>query len=202
MLSSFFAQPTWPVASATLVASIVTLTLQAILTRRARQVDEQLRIRTTLQGERNAETASSLNALKERELKNAATARWAEVIERRTDRLQENLAELLGLVVLLEQEPSEVGQETRARLLRLCSSISLSISPRGAFAEALNIQLGHLREVAILGPSYLKERPGLISSFQTNAWKIIDADRDRVTEALVEGQTIERRQLEPDRWRP
>lgn len=203
MLSEFLSQPTWPVAVAALITAFGTLILQWGLNRRTRRLDEELGVHAARLGERNTETASALADLKQVEVTNAAASKWIDIVERRTDSLQADFAELLGLLgVYAHDDRDGIGGKGRERMAQLGRSISLAIPPRGAFAEELNVQLGHIREAVQNGPEYLTERPGLLWALQTNAWKIVDAERSRVLEAISAGKPIERPELKPECWRP
>lgn len=201
MLAKLLSQPTWPAAAATFLAAFGTLILQWSLNRRTRRLDESLRLHSAELGERNTETAAALADLKQVELTNARTSKWVDIVERRADRLQADFSELLGLLeVFVDREDVEDRKDLQ-KLAQLGRSISLTIPPRGKFAEELNIQLGHIREALAKGPGYLTERPGLLWALQTNAWKIVDAERSRALGAISAGALIERHDLEPEHWR-
>jgi hypothetical protein len=201
MLAKLLSQPTWPVAAATLLAAFGTLILQWGLNRRTRRLDETLRIHSAKLGERNSETAAALADLKQVELTNAATSKWVDIIERRADRLQADLAELLGLLEVFTDRKDDGDRKDLQRMAQLGRAISLTVPPIGKFPEELNIQLGHIREAVAKGPGYFTERPGLLWALQTNAWKIVDAERSRALEAISAGKPIERHDLEPEHWR-
>jgi len=46
------------------------------------------------------------------------------------------------------------------------------MSPRGAFAEEFNIQLGHVRGSAEKAPPILA-RPEVLTCLQLNAWRLV-----------------------------
>lgn len=200
MIERFFQQPTWPVAIATLAAVIVTAVLQFLLYRRSRLFAEEMQARANAIAQRNAETAASLAELKRIELGGITTAKLTDHAERRAARLHDEFAELLALLDAGTVTTSTLPSEKADRILSLCRSISLSLSPRGDFAETLNEQLGHVRQAVSKGLQSVTDWPGLIEALRYNAWKIVDAERDRIPESLLAGTMIERRELEPVRW--
>lgn len=197
MFENFFAQPTWPAAVATLGAAILTVMLTAVVNARNIHFTQTFQRHGAAMAEQAAATASTLADLKKIELENAAATRYAEMIERRAARLHEDLAGLLSIVDLMMQAPPIDTAEDRRQLVRLTNAISLAISPRGPFAEELNIQLGHVREAAAQGAPYLAARPGVLTSLQFNAWRIVDAEYDRAAESISSGKTVPRSQLAP-----
>lgn len=202
-IDSFFAQPTWPVAVATLIAACLTVILQFFLNKRSRQFAEALQQHAAATAERNAETAAALAELKKIELAGNTVAKLTDHLVVHVERLHGEFAELLALLDVHRLAPSpEDSPESAARMLTLCRSISLAISPRGNFAEHLNDQLGHVRQALQTGQLLDDDWAGLIEALRYNAWKIIDAERDRIPESLIDGKMIERRELEPNRWVP
>ncbi|MNR18384.1 hypothetical protein D3C85_1351100 [compost metagenome] len=143
------------------------------------------------------ETASALADLKKIELSNATAVKYADIVEQRAVRLHADLAELLAIVELIAAEPPLDTQEDRRHCLRLITSISLALSPRGGFAEEFNLELGHLREAAINGSAYLKKRQDMLTSFRRKAWMIIDAEYDRALASISTGSAMPRPALSP-----
>ncbi|RIV80483.1 hypothetical protein D2V17_19420 [Aurantiacibacter xanthus] len=199
MFENFFAQPTWPAAVTTLAAAILTVMLTAVVNARNIRFTQAFQRHGAAMAEQAAATASTLADLKTIELENAAATKYADIVERRAARLHEDFADLLSIVEWMLQTPPIDTDEDRRQLVRLSNAISLAISPRGAFAEELNIQLGHLREAAAQGASYLVARPDFLTSFQFNAWRIVDAEYDRAAESVSSGRTVPRSRLKPFR---
>lgn len=199
MLQNFMAQPTWPAALATVVAALLTVALGFLLNMRSVRFGRDFQRHSALMAEENAKTAAALADLKKLELGQAAASKYADIIERRASRLHDDLAELLGIVDLMTQTPPADTPEDRRRLPQLMRSISLSISPRSAFAEQFADQLGHVREAAKQGASYLAGREAMLNSLRLNAWKIVDAEYDRALESVSSGAAVERPQLEAAR---
>lgn len=198
-MQSLMAQPTWPVALATVIAALITVVLGFILNLRSVRFGREFQRHGARMAEENARTAAALADLKKLELSNSAAAKYADIVERRASRLHDDLAELLGIVDLMTQTPPADTEDDRRRITRLMRSISLSISPRSGFAEQLTDQLGHVREAARQGPSYLAGREDMLTALRFNAWKIVDAEYDRALASVSTGTSVERPQLEPSR---
>ena len=198
-MASLLAQPTSPVALGTVIAALVTVGLSFLLNLRSVRFGREFQRHGAQMAEANAKTAAALADLKKTELGHAAAARYADMIERRANRLHDDFAELLGIVDLMTQMPPADTDADRRRATRLMRSLSLSVSPRSPFAEQLVSQLGHVREAATQGASYLTGREDMLTALRFNAWKIVDAEYDRALACVSTGTLVERPELEPSR---
>lgn len=198
-MQSLLSQPTSPAAIGTVVAALITVALTFLLNLRSVRFGREFQRHAALMAEENAKTAAALADLKKAELEHARAAKFAEIVESRAVRLHDDLAEFLGIVDLMTQDPPAASDEDRRRVTRLMRAISLAISPRGDFAEEFNIQLGHVREAAKQGSGYLRGREDMLTSLRHNAWKIVDAEYDRALASISSGESLARPELKPTR---
>lgn len=199
-MDRLFDQPTLPVAIATLLAALLSVMLQFVLNRRSRKFSETLQRHGAELAERNAATAAALAELREIELNSRTIAKLIDHIDIRAQRLHGEFAELLALLDAHCLPAQLIPSESGARVLYLCRSISISLPPRGKFAEELNVQLGHVQQAVQTEPLTSSDWQGLIEALRYNAWKVTDVERDRIQESLLTGRLVEGRDIQPTRW--
>ncbi|WP_242141032.1 hypothetical protein [Sphingomonas sp. TREG-RG-20F-R18-01] len=199
-MPSLLNQPTSPAAIGTVVAALITVVLSFLLNLRSVRLGREFQRHGALMAEENSKTAAALADLKMAELRHARATKYAEIVESRAVRLHNDLAEMLGIVDLMTQTPPADTEEDRRRVTRLIRSISLAVSPRQEFAEELNVQIGHIREAAKQGSTYLQGRDDMLLSLRDNAWKIVDAEYDRGLASISTGEALARPELKPMRY--
>ena len=192
MINNLLSPPSWLVTLSPVLAALVTVVFTALMNRRNARFTRDFQRHSAQMAEKAAETADALASLKNIEMSNATAVQYAQIVETRARRLHDDLAELLAITDLMSACPSLATDEDRRRCLRLVSSLGLAISTRGDFGEEFNIELGHLREAAIQGSTYLDTRRDTLGSLQLKAWRIIDAEYDRALDSVSTGATKER----------
>lgn len=192
-----------PAAIAAAIAGIfgmVGLLINLVVNGRVQRVDAQLKYHTAQINEINAQISKRMAELRESELRSASVYRVAEMMWKRYERLFNDVSELNSLLTRHSSSPGPFPSELTDRAVSLCSSISYVASPRGAFNEEFNTQLGHIREFFFNGGDYLKKRTGLTTAFNLNCWILLDSEFEQITKTVLSGGIQEKPDLRPYKW--
>ncbi len=188
--------PLSPTIISAIVSGVVALLIFAI-NHKMKKIEISIKAHNVEIAEYSTHLAQRMADLKEVELSNASAHRTADALLRRYETLRSEVAELNALLTLFYKEKEPAPDETKRRALLLCSSISHTVTPKGAFCEEFIIQLGHIREFFCKGSGYWENHVNFMTNFDLNCWLLVDSEYSRILKTLETGLLSETQELTP-----
>ncbi len=180
------------VAGIAACASVFGIYLNFFLGKSLQRIDLEIKNYMAQTQSELARIAARQASLKELELKNVAAGKVADALLRRYEALRNDVRDILALLTLYEYERGPFSDEVKIQAFSLCHSISLFVSPKGAFNEEVNLQLGHIREFFTHGSSYWRAYSNIHGAFRWNCWLLMDAKFERIRKTIATGSIVER----------